>query len=507
MQAARASTSGIRVFEELIMFSRRTVRRVLPLMGGLLPLAVLSSTLLAQESEPNSTIATASGNATSSAVILATMTSQSDVDFFRITVPQTSRLTIKVTGLTPGVCEPAFDPVVALFNSGGTEIANNDDIIGAQGLCSQIDPEHHPAVESLQAGTYYIRVTSLMTPGTNHPYRLEVLMSPAPEPLREEFTYQGRLESNGVAFTGYKQVRFSLWSHPDSTDVGSRLSLPMEYQALELVNGYFTANLDFTMAGQPENFDGNERYLQIEVADVGGANNVILSPRQRLAPAPHAVRAMIATASEVAQTAATATLAESANFAYSADTATTASSAASVSWSGVTNKPIGFADGTDDAGGWINPGNNPTLTYTGNSVGINTGLTQGFNLAVNGSAAKAGGGSWSTYCDQRLKHDIEPMQGTLDKLLRLRGYTFEYNPDAIEHNLALPGKQAGLIAQEVQQVFPDWVEQDKSGYLFVTERATTALMVEALRDLRTEKDEQIKALEAKIERLEKLLQK
>lgn len=486
------------------MFSRRTLHRVLPLMGGLLPLALLSPAALAQESEPNNTIATASGNATSSAVILATMTSQSDVDFFRITVPQTSRLTIKVTGLTPGVCEPAFDPVVALFNSGGTEIANNDDIIGAPGLCSQIDPEHHPAVESLQAGTYYIRVTSLMTPGPNHPYRLEVLMSPAPEPIREEFTYQGRLESSGVAITGYKQVRFSLWSHPDSTDIGSRLSLPMEYQALELINGFFTANLDFTMAGQPDNFDGNERYLQIEVADVGGANNVVLSPRQRLSPAPHAIRAMRATEADSTQTAETASLATTATYALTADTA---SSASSVLWSGVTNKPAGFADGIDDTGGWISPSNNPTLTYTGNSVGINTGLTQGFNLAINGSAAKVGGGSWSTYCDQRLKHDIQPMQGTLDKLLRLRGYTFEYNPDAIEHNLALPGKQAGLIAQEVQQVFPDWVEQDKSGYLFVTERATTALMVEALRDLRTEKDEQIKALEAKIERLEKLLQK
>ncbi len=489
------------------MFSRRTFRRVLPLMGGLLPLALLSPAALAQESEPNNTIATANGNATSSAVILATMSAQTDVDFFRMTLTQTSRLTVKVTGLSPGVCEPAFDPIVALFNSGGTEIANNDDIIGAPGLCSQIDPQHHPAVESLAAGTYYIRVTSLLTPGPNHPYRLEVQMSPAPQPLREEFTYQGRLESNGEAITGYKQVRFSLWSHSDSTEIGSRLSLPMEYQSLEFTNGYFTANLDFTVTGMPENFDGTERYLQIEVADVGGANNVVLSPRQRLAPTPHAIQALRAdqaTDAGHAQTAEYATLAQSANSAYEASTALVAGS---VSWNNVTNKPTGFADGIDDAGGWINPPNNPNLTYTGNAVGINTGLTQGFNLAVNGSAAKVGGGSWSTYCDQRLKHDIQPMQGTLDKLLTLRGYTFEYNADAVEHNLALPGKQVGLIAQEVQQVFPDWVEQDKQGYLFVTERATTALMVEALRDLRTEKDEQIKALEAKIERLEKLLQK
>ena len=70
----------------------------------------------------------------------------------------------------------------------------------------------------------------------------------------------------------------------------------------------------------------------------------------------------------------------------------------------------------------------------------------------------------------------------------------------------------GLLAQDVEAVFPDWVSEDAAGYKHVTERATTALMVEALRDLRAEKDAQIRALRdensalaGRLERLETMV--
>jgi hypothetical protein len=135
------------------------------------------------------------------------------------------------------------------------------------------------------------------------------------------------------------------------------------------------------------------------------------------------------------------------------------------------------------------------------TVGIGTSSPGSFKLAVNGDAAKPGGGSWSVFCDPRLKEAMRPMRGTLDKLLQLRGYEFRYKPEAVEKNLALPGEQLGLNAEEVERVFPQWVERDGAGYRYVTERATTALMVEALRDLRAEKDAQIGALKAQNEAL------
>jgi hypothetical protein len=148
--------------------------------------------------------------------------------------------------------------------------------------------------------------------------------------------------------------------------------------------------------------------------------------------------------------------------------------------------------------------NSGTFYVIGTSgVGIKTAAVSSWALAVNGNAAKPGGGSWSVFSDKRLKQDIESIQpGILDRLLELNGYTFNYKCEAIENRLALPGRQTGLIAQEVQEVFPDWVEADEEGYLFVTERGLTAIIIEALRELREEKDAEIANLSARLQTLE-----
>lgn len=131
-----------------------------------------------------------------------------------------------------------------------------------------------------------------------------------------------------------------------------------------------------------------------------------------------------------------------------------------------------------------------------------------FTLVSNGDAAKPGGGSWSVFSDERLKRDIRPMlPGVLDRLLSLHGRTFEYVEDAIENRLGLRGRQTGLIAQEVRKVFPDWVSADDEGFLYVTERGQTAIVVEALRELRAEKDAAIEELRAENDELRRRLER
>jgi hypothetical protein len=142
-----------------------------------------------------------------------------------------------------------------------------------------------------------------------------------------------------------------------------------------------------------------------------------------------------------------------------------------------------------------------TITADGH-VGINTQNPLHFHLAVAGEAAKTSGGGWSVFSDARLKHSIAPLpSGTLDRLLQLHGYTFEYTPEAIETRMAVNGRHRGLLAQEVQEVFPDWVKPDQDGYLYVTERGLTAIIVEALRELRAEKDAEIAGLKLENEKL------
>ena len=149
---------------------------------------------------------------------------------------------------------------------------------------------------------------------------------------------------------------------------------------------------------------------------------------------------------------------------------------------------IGGLDTTASA--WI------TMDPDTGNVGINK-ASPNFTLEVNGTAGKPGGGSWSNSSDRRLKKDIQDLKGALDRLMELHGVTFEYrDPEAINE---LPGTRIGVIAQEVEQVFPDWVSTGGHGYKTVTFRGFEALTVEALRELRTEKGAEIAELQARID--------
>lgn len=120
----------------------------------------------------------------------------------------------------------------------------------------------------------------------------------------------------------------------------------------------------------------------------------------------------------------------------------------------------------------------------------------GLNI-TGGDAGKPGGGSWANTSDVRLKKDIRDLDGALDTLLALRGVTYEYkDPEAIGE---LDGVRTGFIAQEVEDVIPDWVWTAADGYKRVTIRGFEAMTVEALRELKSENDElrsRIAALES-----------
>jgi hypothetical protein len=98
----------------------------------------------------------------------------------------------------------------------------------------------------------------------------------------------------------------------------------------------------------------------------------------------------------------------------------------------------------------------------------------------------------TVFSDARLKKNIEPLTGALNRLLELRAVTFEYkDPQAIHE---LPGVQIGMIAQEVEKVFPDWVDTAPNGMKRLSIHGFEALAVQALRELRAEKESEIAAL-------------
>jgi hypothetical protein len=115
---------------------------------------------------------------------------------------------------------------------------------------------------------------------------------------------------------------------------------------------------------------------------------------------------------------------------------------------------------------------------------VATATSTSGNFTVNGSAFKPGGGSWGNSSDLRLKRKIEPLTGALEKLLQLRGVCFEWvEPEKMGNQ---HGLQRGLIAQEVESVFPEWISADADGYKLLSIIGFEALMIEALRELKSE---------------------
>ena len=137
-------------------------------------------------------------------------------------------------------------------------------------------------------------------------------------------------------------------------------------------------------------------------------------------------------------------------------------------------------------------------SYFDGNVGIGT-KTPGYPLHVVGSAAKTTGIYWTSISDRRLKKNIEPLEGALDRLTRLKGRTFTWK-DAGDLN-ATEGTHIGLVAQEVEEVFPQWVSEDNQGRKQVTLEGLEAVTIEAIKELKAENELLKERLEILEERL------
>lgn len=121
-----------------------------------------------------------------------------------------------------------------------------------------------------------------------------------------------------------------------------------------------------------------------------------------------------------------------------------------------------------------------------------------FNLTVNGTAAKPGGGSWADTSSQRFKKNVRSIPGALALLLSLTGRRFQW--DETEHIRVLgPGDHLGFVIEEVENVMPSWVHTTLDGEKALTIRGFEALAVEAIRTLRVQMvqlEQRVSALEA-----------
>jgi len=79
--------------------------------------------------------------------------------------------------------------------------------------------------------------------------------------------------------------------------------------------------------------------------------------------------------------------------------------------------------------------------------------------------------------DERLKDNITPIDGALDKINQIDGYEFDWNNNS-EHS----GHDVGVIAQEIEKVLPELVVDRKDGYKAVRYEKIVALLISAIKE-------------------------
>jgi hypothetical protein len=126
-------------------------------------------------------------------------------------------------------------------------------------------------------------------------------------------------------------------------------------------------------------------------------------------------------------------------------------------------------------------------------VGIGIAPASAYKLNVGGDLNATGQVRASGVVltsDQRFKQHIRPLTSALASVLALRGVRYEWNALGVQHGGTVGAGQVGLIAQEVEKIYPELVSTDAQGYKAVNYAQLTPVLIEALK----EQQAQIEAL-------------
>lgn len=136
-----------------------------------------------------------------------------------------------------------------------------------------------------------------------------------------------------------------------------------------------------------------------------------------------------------------------------------------------------------------------TATYPGvptNLLSVWGDITvgQGTTSADPGCVEQYGGSAIAGTCssDERLKKNIQPFDPALEKLVRLQPVHFHWRVKEFPEYHFGPQRNSGLIAQQVEKVFPEMVATDAHGYKMVNYSELPYLILEGVRELKARND-------------------
>ncbi len=134
---------------------------------------------------------------------------------------------------------------------------------------------------------------------------------------------------------------------------------------------------------------------------------------------------------------------------------------------------------------------NDILAVNG-KLGVGTQDPQ-YELDVNGDVRAD---DFIESSDQRVKQDVETLNGSLERLLLLRPVRFEFTEEYKQGRNACEGVKMGFIAQEVRDVVPEMVttvseevgDRVIEDFHVLKPRALTPMLVDAVQELKAEND-------------------
>ena len=89
-------------------------------------------------------------------------------------------------------------------------------------------------------------------------------------------------------------------------------------------------------------------------------------------------------------------------------------------------------------------------------------------------------GNVTAFSDERLKENVETIEGALDKVLQMRGVMYDKDGE----------RGTGVIAQEMQQVMPEVVlDSGRGDYLSVAYGNLVGVLIESIKELKAEIEE------------------
>ncbi len=154
--------------------------------------------------------------------------------------------------------------------------------------------------------------------------------------------------------------------------------------------------------------------------------------------------------------------------------------------------------------------NYPGVSGYGLIVDTPTGQTESYAIYALGNAYSTG--TWNT-SDERYKTNILPVKNALQNIVKLNGVTYNWDRDKFPNKGFDKKNQIGLIAQDVEKIYPELVKADEEGYKAINYSAFVPLLIESIKeqqkkiDLLEEKVKEVDALKAELEAIKVLLKK